>query len=161
MCLLISVYFTYVQYYFCSNLILTIRITFGVADPHHFDADPDPDPAGHFMWIQILPKGSKPWKNAQIGSYTIPFCHLHTDVDPDPDPASALSGDANPTFQFYADPCGFGSATLLFGYMYNQFSGSWAWSRSVSFRASQIRICTDPDPSINKKKIKKTLNFAV
>jgi hypothetical protein len=51
--------------------------------PFHFDADLDPDPAFHF--------------NAD------PDPAFHFDADPDVDPAS----------QNDADPCGYGSATLL------------------------------------------------
>ncbi len=73
---------------------------FSVADPHHFNADPDPachfdadadpDPACHFdaapdpnfylsLWWgsgsgSLLPnKGSKPWKSDKRGSYSIHF----------------------------------------------------------------------------------------
>ncbi len=64
----------------------------------HFDADPDSDPACHFdpdPTPSFEINGSKPWKNAQIGSYSI---HVgfssanrcgsgpayHFDADPDP-----------------------------------------------------------------------------
>ncbi len=40
-----------------------------VADPHHFDADTDPDPACHFP--------SDPGPD--------PACHYDADADPDPD----------------------------------------------------------------------------
>jgi hypothetical protein len=53
-----------------------------VANPHHFDEDPDPDPACHF------------------------------DADPDPHPACHLDADPEPTFHVDANPCGSGSQTL-------------------------------------------------
>jgi hypothetical protein len=54
-----------------NNSLLT-----SVPDPHHFDADPDADPACYF------------------------------DADPDADPAHHFDKDpdANPTFHFGADP---------------------------------------------------------
>jgi hypothetical protein len=51
---------------------------------YHFDEDPDPDPAYHFG------------------------------ANPDPDPADHFDADPNPTFQFDADPCESGYATLTY-----------------------------------------------
>jgi hypothetical protein len=53
---------------------LVHRPSTSVADPHHFNADPDPDPA----------------------------CHIY--ADPDPDPACHLYADPDPIFHFVADP---------------------------------------------------------
>jgi hypothetical protein len=57
-----------------TDYVLYLRSS--VSDPHHFDADSDPDPACHF------------------------------DADPDTDPASHLDADPdpNPTFHIDGDP---------------------------------------------------------
>jgi hypothetical protein len=72
-----------------------------VADPHHVDADPDPNPS-----FQIKAQNlKKVLKKAHI----LYICHLQIDADPpDPDPYPAFhfdeDQDPNPTFQFDADP---------------------------------------------------------
>ncbi len=55
---------------------------FIVADPNHFDADLDPDPACHF------------------DADPNPACHCEAD----PDPACHFDPDPDPTFHFDADP---------------------------------------------------------
>ena len=90
------------------------------ADPHHFDADPDLDPACY------LDADPDPYSDptfhfdadpdqdpslqiktnfAQIGSDSIPFdCHLQIDADPDPAYHFYTDPDQDPTFQFDTDP---------------------------------------------------------
>ncbi len=87
--------------------MLRIRInTDPGPDPaSHFNADPDPDPTFHLLSgsspsFQIKAQSLKKYSNMLI-FHTILSCHLHIKEDPDP------------TFQFDADPCGSGSATLL------------------------------------------------
>jgi hypothetical protein len=51
-------------------------------------------------------KGSKPWKSAQIGSYSIYFglsSATVIDADPDQDPAYHFDADPDPTFHFDAE----------------------------------------------------------
>ncbi len=59
----------------CWPLLLYVRLLTNVADPHHFDADLDPDPA----------------------------CHFDSDPDPDPDPTFHFDPDPDPTFHFDPD----------------------------------------------------------
>ncbi len=57
-----------------SSFLFLLSDWSSVADPYHFDADADTDPAFHF------------------------------DVDPDPDPTCHLDADPDPTFRFDEDP---------------------------------------------------------
>jgi hypothetical protein len=50
-----------------------------VPDPHHFDADPDADPACHF--------------------YVDPYANPNFQVDADPDPTFYFDSDLDPIFQ--------------------------------------------------------------
>jgi hypothetical protein len=58
----------------CGPLLLYVRLVTNVADPHHLDADFDPDPACHF------------------------------DADPDPDSDSTFHCDPDPDATFHFDP---------------------------------------------------------
>ncbi len=89
------------------------------------------------MWIRIRirliklqNKGSEPWKSAQIGLYSIHFglssanwCGSGSSLLLSCGSGSASSwslwcdSDPDPTFQFDADPCGSGSATLRHKYV--------------------------------------------
>ncbi len=62
------------RHYKTVHLQVASYLIISIADPHHFHADPDPDPACHFD--------------------AAPDPIFHPDVDPDPDH----------TFQFDADP---------------------------------------------------------
>jgi hypothetical protein len=86
-----------------------------VADPHHFDVDPDPachfdaDPDPSFKKAQNLEIVRK---YSTVGIYSI---HLqidpdpadHFDAAPDPDPASNFDADPNPAshFDIYVSVC--------------------------------------------------------
>ncbi len=91
-----------------------------VANPHHLDADPDPDPACHFdedadpdpaFHFDAIPDLDSSFQiNAQNFEkglkyahfpYILP-CHLQIDANP----------DLGPVFQFDVDPCGSSSTTL-------------------------------------------------
>ncbi len=67
-----------------------------VADPDHFDADPDrdPDTCFHFEHPQLL--------------------KFDSDVFTDPDPVFDFNADPDPAFQNDADLRGTGSATIFF-----------------------------------------------
>jgi hypothetical protein len=103
-----------------------------VADPHRFDADPDPayhfdanpelypNPTVRFVAnpyphtdpsFQI--KAQNLEKVIYLGSYSYSLaCHLQIVVDPDPHPAYHFDADPDPTFHFDEDPSGSGSRTL-------------------------------------------------
>ncbi len=110
-----------------------------VVDPHHFNADPDPDPACHFDADPDItfPFDADADSDPTFHSYADPdpepsfqikvqtpenvlkkdhilyilACHLQ--IDEDQDPAYHFDGDPDPdpdpSFQFYADPCWSGS----------------------------------------------------
>ncbi len=84
-----------------------------VADPHHFDADPEPEPAFHYgadpdptfhsdtdpdpdptynltrIWIRILPLTFfQIWTQDHLSLRLHLASPFHFDADPDPDPAS-------------------------------------------------------------------------
>ncbi len=84
-------------------------LTSSVADPHHFDADPDPDPAFHFDadLDQVLTFHSDGdpdptthfFPDLRISPFQVdadPDPAFHSDADPDPDPASHNGLDPDP-----------------------------------------------------------------
>jgi hypothetical protein len=100
------------------SLVSTVPVPYwifkiSVADPHHFD--PDPDPACHFV--------ADPNPDCHFGADPDPAFHFGADPDPDPtfpidaDPDPAYHVDAHPdpdpTFQFDADQSGSGSTTSI------------------------------------------------
>ncbi len=69
----------------------------------------------------FLNKGSKPWKNAHIGSYSIHILTCNLKIDADPDPAYHFDPDPDPTFQFDVDPglqhCSIFNHSLLYNFL--------------------------------------------
>ncbi len=94
----------------CSTrYILSVPLPTSVADPHQLNADPGPDFTLMRIPIRILvlSKGSKPWKSAQIGSYSI-HCGLSSANRCGSGSSSSLWCGSylvpDPTFQLDADP---------------------------------------------------------
>jgi hypothetical protein len=89
-----------------------------VADPHLFEADPDPDSACHFdadPSFQIKAQNLEKCSNDKKAHIPFSFaCRLQIDAYANPDHYVAdPDAEPDPIFQFCEDPCGSGSTTLL------------------------------------------------
>jgi hypothetical protein len=72
-------------------------VTTCVADPHHFDADPDLDPTSPHSLFQDLDPPM-----LQNDPLRLPLFHI--DADQDPDPAFHIVAEPDPAFHFDEDP---------------------------------------------------------
>ncbi len=87
------------------------KLAGSVADPHNFDADPDP------------------YSACQLDPDTDPVCHLDSDTDPachfdtDPDPNPTIHFDADPYPSFQISALFLGLYSIHFGLSFAKLYG--------------------------------------
>ncbi len=83
-----------------------------VADPHHFDTDPDADsdPACHFQ--------ADPDPDFHFDADSDPDPSFHCGTDPNPDPTFHFDADPDRSFQLYLKLNCTGTSTLLVPQLY-------------------------------------------